>query len=186
MNQANGDFGLPPVEAKVDLKVAPEGETPDERMARLQQLADLAIGQESDAEIVERLVAEARAKRAAALLPMDTAGFPAEYVKVKLFEGSGENDLTYVPLSLNGFCIKVPRGADVILPKVFVTECLDHAVETKVTPIRDRNGVSSGYSLRSAHRFPYSVIGAATPEEYQTFQREQRALATQQLQAAAA
>ena len=154
-------------------------ETPEQRMARLQHLADLQIGRETDAEIIERLVAEARAKRAAELLPMDTAGFPADYDRVEIYEGQGEHDLPYVPLTLNGYCIKAPRGVEVILPHVFVTECLDHAIETRVTQSK------GGLTLRSAHRFPYRAVGKATPDEYKAYQKQQKELATQQLAAAA-
>lgn len=172
MDQNDG-FGIPEVNA------APASETPEQRMARLQHLADLQIGKETDAEIVERLVAEARAKRAAELLPVDTAGFPADYDRIEIYEGQGEYDLAYVPLSINGFCIKAPRGVEIILPHIFVTDVLDQAVETRVT---QRAG---GLVLRSSHRFPYRVIGKATPEEYKKYQAEQKALATQQLAAAA-
>ena len=170
MDQNEG-FGIPAIPVA--------NETPDQRMARLQHLADLQIGAETDAEIVERLVAEARAKRAAELLPMDTAGFPADYDRIEIYEGQGEHDLTYVPLTLDGFCIKAPRGAEIIVPHVFVTECLDHAIETRVL---QRPG---GLVMRSANRFPYKMLGKATPEEYHAYQKEQKALASQQLAAAA-
>ena len=169
MNQANEGFGIP----------EPVAETEDQRMARLQHLADIQIGEESDAEIVERLVAEARAKRAAELLPTDTSGFPADYDRVEIFEGQGEHDIAYAPLSINGFAIKAPRGLPIILPHVFVTECLDHAIETHVTQTK------TGLILRSSHRFPYRVIGKATADEYKAYQKEQRDLAARQLAAAA-
>lgn len=173
MNQTNSGFGIP------EAPVQNATETPDQRLARLQHLADLAIVQETDAEIVERLVAEARAKRAAELLPVDTAGFPADYDRVELYEGQGVNDLAYVPLSIGGFCIKTPRGQEVILPHVFVSECLDHAIETRV--IQSKGGLI----MRSSHRFPYKFLGKATPEEYKAYQKEQKDLAAQQLAAAA-
>ena len=175
MIEANEGFGIPEAAA-----IPVVDETPEQRLARLQALADLQIGKESDAEIIERLVAEARAKRAAELLPMDTAGFPADYDRIEIYEGQGEHDLAYVPLSINGFCIKCPRGVEIILPHVFVTECLDHAVETRVTQTK------SGLILRSSHRFPYRQMGKATPEEYREYQIEQKKLVAQQLMAAAA
>jgi hypothetical protein len=170
----NDGFGIPEVAA-----IPVVGETQDERMARLQVLADLQIGKESDAEIVERLVAEARAKRAAEMLPTDTAGFPADYDKIEIHEGQGEHDMTYVPLGIGGFVIKAPRGVDIIVPHAFVTECLDHAIETLVT--QNKNGLI----LRNVKRFPYMFKGKATPEEYKQYQAEQKALAAQQLAAAA-
>lgn len=188
--QVNNDFGIPGPAgtATVPPPVAAVtvGETPEQRMARLQALADIAIGQESDAEIVERLVAEARAARAAKLLPTDTAGFPADYDRIVIYPGRDENDLSYVPLSINGFCIKAPRDVEIILPHIFVTECLDHAVETKVTQAKDRSGqLTGGLILRSAHRFPYQFKGKATPEEYKAYQQSQRAQFEHEMMAAA-
>src|SRR3990167_1740996 len=172
MVATNSGFGIP--EAAVSV-----AETEEQRMARLQHLADLQIGRESDAEIVERLVAEARAKRAAELLPTDTTGFPADYDRLEIFAGQGEHDQAYVPLSIGGFCIKAPRGEEILLPHIFVTECLDHAIETHVMQRKD------GLVMRSAHRFPYRVVGKATPEEYKAYRVEQKALAAKQLAAAA-
>lgn len=172
--EQNEGFGIPEVAA-----IPVVDETPEQRMSRLQALADLQIGKESDAEIIERLVAEARARRAAELLPMDTAGFPAVYDRIEIYEGQGEHDLAYVPLSINGFCIKAPRGVEIILPHIFVTDVLDQAIETRVT---QRVG---GLVLRSSHRFPYRVIGSATPDEYRAYQIEQKNLVATQLAAAA-
>ena len=176
MEQTNEGFGVPELE---DVTRVPAPENEEQRMARLQQLADLAIAKESDAEIIARLVAEARAKRAAELLPTDTAGFPADYDWVEIAEGQGEHDISYAPLGIGGFVIKVPRGKKWILPHIFVTECLDHAIETIVT--QNKNGLT----LRSVRRFPYQTFGKATPEDYKAQQIEQKALAAQQLAAAA-
>lgn len=164
----NAAFGLPPVT-----------ETSDQRLIRLQKQAEALIAQETDAEVVERMVAEARAKRAAAELPQDTDGFPKEYVRVVIFKGSQKFDLSYVPLGINGFVIKCPRGEEVILPKCFVTECLEHAIE-EVT-VQSQGGLIT----RPAHRFPYSLKGPATPEEYKAFQDQQRELHSRQTMAAA-
>lgn len=167
MAEMNNGFGIPETPA-------PVAETDEERLARLQRLADLAIAQESDAEVVQRLVAEARAKRAAELLPTDTTGFPEDYDKIEIAEGQGEHDASYVPLNLGGFVIQAPRGIDIIVPHVMVTECLDHAIETIVTQHKD------GLRMRNVRRFPYQFKGKATPAEYKAYQAEQKRLITQQ------
>lgn len=153
-------------------------ETPEARLVRLRALAQKEIDKETDEEVVAQMVAEERAKRAAALLPTDTSGFPAEYVWVTVFKGRDKNDLEYVPLGIDGYIIKVPRGDKVCLPRVFVDECLEHAVE-EIT-VRSQGGLIT----RPAHRFPYTVHGVATAEEYRQFQVEQKAKAAFQLQAA--
>lgn len=184
--ELNSTFGVPgATEDKkpgMTVDVERREETPEERMARLRQLADIKIGEETDAEIIERLVAEAREKRQAErlnILPVDTAGFPEDYDKIEIYEGKDEHDLSYVPLSIGGFCIKAPRGVPIIIPHAFVTECLDHAVQTRVTQSK------GGLILRSSHRFPYQFLGKATTEEYKAYQKEQKDLAASQLAAAA-
>lgn len=171
MDEANEGFGIPEAPKKP--------ETQEERLARLQALADLKIGEESDAEIVERLVKEARARRQEEEFPKDTSGFPAEYDKVMIYASTQEYDLPYVPLGINGFVIKAPRDREIIMPHVFVSECLEHAVETSVTQAK------GGLVLRSRHRFPYKFIGKATKDEYEAFQAKEREQAARELAQAA-
>ncbi len=178
----NEGFGVVlPGSMNADLTPKPpvsEEETFDERMARLQKLADKEIAKESDEEIVKRLVAEARTKRDADLLPKDTSGWPAEYLKVNIFKGPNKFDLSYVPLGLNGYIIKVPRGETVILPKIFVDECLEHAIE-EIT-VQSQGGLIT----QPRHRFPYQVIGTATTEEYKEYQVQQKEKAARELRSA--
>jgi len=167
--EKNTDFGLPK-------------ETPEQRLVRLQAAAAQIISDETDDEIIARMVAtarDARKEEAADTLPKDTEGFPAEYVKVEIFSGNDKHDLAYVPLGINGFVIKCPRGVPVIIPKAFVTQCLENAIE-EIT-IQSQGGLIT----RPRHRFPYNVKGTATQEEYREFQLAQRSLATQQTMAAA-
>lgn len=179
--QATKDpFNLPPQHAAPDFcaQLEPQFEPPAEaseaRMARLRALAAIEINKESDAEIVARMVAEERAKRAEALLPKDTSGWPAEYDRINIFKGPQKFDKAYVELGINGYTIKAPRGTDIILPRVFVTECLDHAIEEVTTQSQ------GGLITRPVHRFPYQKLGEASPAEYKAFQDEQKALAAQQ------
>ena len=156
----NTEFGIPMVEP----------ETEAARIERLRAMAVAAVAAETDAEMLERFKAEERAKKLAAsgvIIPKDTQGFPANYVRLEIFKGQNKQDQSYVPLGIGGFVIKVPRGEEVIVPACFV-EVLEHAVE-EVT-IQSQGGLVT----RPAHRFPYQVRGKATPEEYKVFQATQR------------
>jgi hypothetical protein len=184
MMDKNEDFGLPPVAGEV--------ETAMEKVARLRAAAAAQVAKEFDEDaLMARFLAEARTKRTAQLagdeveLPTDTSGLPAEYVKVNIFRGQNKQDLGYVPLQLNGLVIKVPRGVDVILPRVFVTDCLALCVETITSPAYDTSGRLSGIELRDSHRFPYSEKGPATTAEYKAFQAQQLELAARQTARAA-
>lgn len=169
----NANFGLPP-------EVAPQDETPEQRALRIKARADAIALKDAEEEEVQRLVAAARAERVKANLPpdetklaVDTQGFPAEYDKVVIFKGQGKNDLSYVPIGINGFVIKAPRGEEIIIPHVF-TQVLENAVE-EVT-IQSQGGLIT----RPAHRFPYQIRGRATPEEYKAYQMQQRSKAQMQ------
>ena len=166
MSQENEKFAAP----------APT-ETPAEKIARLREKAELQAAQEFNEDAVyAKLLAEARDKQAAELarpkvdLPTDSSGFAKVYEFVEIFESQNPQDLTYVPLSIGGFTIKVPRGKKVILPHAFVEDCLALAFEARLVKLP-----TGGYSLRPNHRFPYRVSGPATEAEYQTFMAEQRA-----------
>ena len=175
----NSDFGIPPVTEPA------KALSPQERIAALRAKAEAEAAAEFNEEAVyAKLLAEARQKKidelsaAEAGIPLDTSGFPEDYDKVTVFKGQGKFDLSYVPLGINGYVIKVPRGVPVILPHAFVAECLEHAVETQVEQ------ASGGLVLRDTHRFPYQFHGKATTEEYKKFQAQQRELAGRQAVAA--
>lgn len=176
----NAGFGVAP-------EATPAAETDEARMARLRAKAELQAATEFDeAAVYEKMLADARAARMAKLtaeaiaeLPVDTQGLPAVYDKVKIFRGVSKHDLSYVPLGLNGLMFKVPRDEVVILPRVVIQGCLEHAVETILVP------TENGYVMRSAHRFPFQTLGEATPAEYHAFQLEQRAKAQRELAQAA-
>ena len=145
-------------------------ESEEARIARLREVAAQLVAKETDEDLLKRFVAEERAKRAASLPPQETLdahGFPMDYDRVEVFKGQNKNDLAYVPLSLQGFVLKVPRGEEVIIPACF-TEILEHAVE-EVT-IKSQGGLVT----RPAHRFPFTKRGKATREEYLAYRAEQR------------
>jgi hypothetical protein len=100
--------------------------------------------------------------------PMDSQGFPKKYLKLEIFAGRDAQDLNYVPLGINGYVVKVTRGKEVILPSVFVTECLALCVEDITTQSE------GGLVTRPSLRFPYTVRGEATEAEYQEFRAKMR------------
>jgi len=150
-------------------------ETEAQRVARLRIKAETQAAQEFDEDAVyAKFLAEARDKRMKTLsgdevdLPTDTRGFPLDYDKIEIFRGQNKQDLPYVPLSLGGLVIKVPRGREVIVPHAFVEDCLALCVEDITIQSQ------GGYVTRPVQRFPYSVKGKATPEEYKAFQEREK------------
>lgn len=161
-----------------------------DRMARLRALAAAQLEpEETDEQIVARLVAEMRAERAdreaqiRATLgsedrprgnegtgPAAAQGFPEEYVSLTVYKGRDKHDLSYVPVSVNGYAFKIMRGEKVIVPSV-VAQTLDHAIED--VTIESEGGLVT----RPAHRFPFTVHGSATTEEYRAFSAQCRAAA---------
>ena len=175
MKNTNAAFTTPPVE-----------ETDAERVARLRAKAELQAAQEFDEDAVfAKLLADARDKRLKSIssdeveLATDTRGFPDDYDKIKIFRGQNKQDLSYVPLSLNGLVIKVPRDREVILPHAFVVDCLDLMVEDITVQSQ------GGYITRPAHRAPYNFLGKATKEEYMAFQEREKAQAQRETALAA-
>lgn len=169
MSELNQGFGV-------------EAETEGQRVARLRARAVAAVERESDDAMLQRFMAEERLARLPAddtKLPVDTQGFPQDYTKVEIFKGQNKFDLAYVPLGINGYTIKVPRGETVILPTCFIEGPLAHAIE-EIT-IQSQGGLIT----RPAPRFPYNIKGKATIEEYQAYQAQQRAKAERQLGQAA-
>lgn len=102
--------------------------------------------------------------------PIDSQGFPKDYVRVVIFPGQNAQDLSYVPLAIGGYAVKVTRGKEVILPRVFV-EVLEHAVEEITTQ------AEGGLITRPSLRFPFQVRGPASEDEYKAFQAQMRAQA---------
>lgn len=158
----NSEFGLPPVQ-----------ETEEQRLERIRAKAAEIVAKETDDVLLKRMIAEERAK----VMPVSPAGqgFPDKYSRVVVYQGSNKQDQDFVPLGINGYTIKVPRGVEVILPTCFITECLERAVE-EVT-------VKSygGYVTRPSHRFQWKVISEATAEEYKAYLETQRAKAQREL-----
>lgn len=98
----------------------------------------------------------------------DVRGFRKKYVHLEVFKGNGKQDLSYVPVSVNGYSWRIERGAKVIVPTA-VVEALRNAV-TDVT-IQSEGGLIT----RPAPRFPFQVSGPATEAEYLAFCAKMRA-----------
>ena len=175
MNE-NAGFGAPVDPSDV---VTPATETEEQRIARLRAQAKVLAAQESDAELLAKFLAEAKAAQREELLPTDLSGWPADYDRVEIYEGQDVNDQPHVPLGLNGYTIKAPRGRDIILPHVYVTECLEHAVSSVCTQS------AGGLIIRDKRRFPYQFKGKATRAEYDTFMQGERKMAAEQFAQAA-
>lgn len=185
----NAEFNIPAAfgaGAPAVPPVAAEPESPEARIARLRAKAEAQAAAEFNEDAVyAQLLADARAKQTAKLtadkgveFPTDTQGFPEDYDVINVFLGHDKQDTAYVPVGINGFVIKVPRGEDVIIPHCFV-EVLDHAVKGET--------IQSGRGLivRNSHRFPYMFKRKATKAEYQAYQVTQRERAQRELAQAA-
>jgi len=186
----NEEFGVP--------QVAPSAEeSTADRVARLRAKAAAQVEQEFDEDaVLAQFLSEARAKKLADLskdpinFATDTKGFPDDFDVITIFAGRDKNDLSYVPLGFSSpdigqITLKVPRGVEVILPHIFVANCLDLAIETITTPKLDARGNLAGLEIRDAHRFPYNFKRKATKEEYKAFQESQKEKATRETRQAA-
>lgn len=100
--------------------------------------------------------------------PLDSQGFPKEYVRIEIDAGRDKQDLSYVPLAIGGYAIKVNRGVEVILPTVFEA-VLKNAVE-EIT-VQSEGGLIT----RPSRRFPYQVRGTATEAEFLAFREANKA-----------
>lgn len=164
--EVNAEFGLPPVQ-----------ETEEQRLERIRAKAAAVVAAETDEVLLKRMIAEERAKAT----PVSPAGqgFPDEYSRVIIDQGDLKQDDEFVPLGINGFVIKVPRGVEVILPHCFVTEVLERAIEEKTVKSY------GGYVTRPAHRFHWKVLGKATAAEYKAYIESQKNKAQRELAQAA-
>ena len=90
-----------------------------------------------------------------------------EYLKVVFNAKASPNDPEDVMLGCNGELLNIKREEPVVLPRRFL-EIADHASETKwrQEPGKPRKRVGV------VKRYPYSVIGPATKQEYEKAKRE--------------
>lgn len=149
--------------------------------ARLRAQAEAAVAAQFDEKaLLKRFTEEALARREAELreeveatLPeaevqdLDNLGFPKKYVKLTVFKGTGKQDLSYVPVGVNGFVWRIKRGEAVIVHSV-VADALNNAVTEVVLQSE------GGLITQPAHRFPYQAA-PATEEEYLVFKAKMAA-----------
>ena len=85
----------------------------------------------------------------------------AKYKRVRFEPKSNPIDTNDVVLAVQGFQVKCQRGVETICPD-FILEAADHATYKKFT-VRPGEGRKVGETIR---KFPYSVLGDATPEQF--------------------
>lgn len=152
MNE-NEDFGLPPVTGL------------DEVAALEAELAGLKA--KSRAKELRAQIAAEKARVEEVIPPADNNGWPKEYVKLEVFKGNNPDDPEFVTPGIGGYNIKIERGQKVIVHKCIMS-VLANAIETKMIPHE------GGIILRDAPRFPFTVYGPATEEEYIAQQSKMR------------
>jgi hypothetical protein len=149
--------------------------------ARLRAQAEVAAASQIDEQaFLAKYTAEALAKREAefreeaeASLPegevqdLDNLGFLKKYVKLTIFKGTSKQDLSYVPVGVNGFVWRIRRGEQVIVHSV-VADTLNNAVTEVVLQ------AEGGLITQPAHRYPYQA-SPATQEEYDAFKAKMAA-----------
>ncbi len=157
----NTGFGVSP-EVEADLREQAEAEV----NAAPNRAALLA---RFKAEAQAALEAELR-DEASASLPvaevqdLDNLGFPKKYVKLTVFKGTAKQDLSYVPVGVNGFVWRIRRGEAVIVHSV-VADALNQAVTEVVMQ------AEGGLITQPAHRYPYQAL-PATQAEYDAYKQK--------------
>lgn len=155
--ETNDEFGLPPKSNDLDELAQVKAE-----LAELRARKELAT-----------LKAELALEKELAELPApDNQGFPKKYVKIEVFKSQNPEDPEFATPSIGGYVVNIRRGEKVVVHEC-IMKVLADAVETKLIP--ELNG---GYTLRDAPRFPFSVHGPATEEEYLAFQAKMKAQST--------
>ena len=160
----NAGFGIP-VDVETHLRAQAEA-------AAATQFDEQALLAKYTAEALARREAELR-EDAEASLPapevqdLDNLGFPKKYVKLTVFKGTDKQDLSYVPVGVNGFVWRIRRGEAVVVHSV-VADALNNAVTEVV--IQSEGGLIT----QPAHRFPYQA-SPATQAEYDAFKAKMAA-----------
>jgi len=112
-----------------------------------------------------RVIADRQAKELQTAPPATAAKtVKMKYLRIKVQAKGSPNDLDHVPLSLNMVERRVMRGQEAILPENFVQLMEDAkytAWETSTDPEQPLKNAGE------IQRFPFSIIGEATEEEYE-------------------
>lgn len=147
----NDAFGIPET-----VQAPAKQETADQMRARIRAEVEAEVRAEA-AVLVEPAVNDT----------LDSLGFPKKYVRLTVFEGNREHDSPHMTVSVNGYGFLIQRGKEVIVPHA-VQVVLEGAVEGVTRQTKD------GLSIRPAHRFPFTIHGEATEEEYLAFRNKMK------------
>lgn len=117
---------------------------------------------------LEAIVAQLRAENAAlgAVQPAASEDYaPASQARYGIIveESNDENEVSVVPVQVNGRAYQITRGAYVEVPREVVSVLTD-AVIDKAVPATDSMGNPVGYTLRPARRFPFQSFGKVVDE----------------------
>lgn len=106
---------------------------------------------EYEARDAEEKIAETEKK-----IEKEKAACPdLKLIKV-IFHSTGENDLPYVPVGINGAFFYFPKEREIKVP-VYIINVLKDAVEDRMFPENtDRGRVE--WKVRKVQRFPYSIV----------------------------
>lgn len=156
--QSNTAFGIPAdVEARLRAQAATEvAATIDEAALLAKYKAEALAAREAQLrDDAEATLPEEKAP------DLDSLGFPKQYVKLTIFKGTSKQDLSYVPVGVNGYVWRISRGESVIVHSV-VADALNNAVTEVVLQ------AEGGLITQPAHRYPYQAA-PATQAEYDAF-----------------
>lgn len=103
---------------------------------------------------------------------------PMKFYKVRIHPRSSDNESNTVLLSWNNDAFVATRGMDIILDEPHM-EILRNAASEDLQPVdkitQSRNperALKAGPSM--AHRFPFTVLGDATKDDFEQFMRKMR------------
>lgn len=112
---------------------------------------------------IAQLLEENAALRTSAAVEEDgsansSASASKERFGIVIDEGSGQFDLTEVPVQVNGRAYQIARGKYVEVPAEVIS-VLNDAVIDKAVSNTDATGMPAGITLRSMRRFPFQNFG---------------------------
>lgn len=74
-----------------------------------------------------------------------------------IFHNTEREDVPYVFIGFNGRAWYIPKDIEVTIPKVLITSVIADAVETRITPKKNKDG-KIVYDHKKIQRFPYTVV----------------------------
>jgi hypothetical protein len=82
-----------------------------------------------------------------------------------IFHNTSEQGLPYVPMGHNGCAFYVPIETEVDVPDYLLQSCIKDAVEDRMYPEIQMNGMIL-WKTKRVQRFPYTVVKPSFPCEY--------------------